>query len=375
MGVSRFSSCAWVAGITACVFTGSASGISFSFDGLSPEWTVGVQGVAGAGILAPGDIFTPLASYGPIATPVAPPGLLVINLPGEINALSYGRAPASFNANDWANFSLDRGAAGLAGTASANEFSFGAGVSEQSSDVFRSVFNNTNTIFADGDGVVQAGNPNPAAFPLGTGEFATFPFPPQPPIPPSGGADLDALDLRFNTNAQGGSPTGTIFMSVDASTAGGLGFSAGDVLVDPSGLGTATPAFYASDAVLGLLPGGNDIDALVVYDDGDNVYLPGTDIVLFSLAPGSSYLGQLDPISGLAINEGDILIDGTSAQLLLGSLSPNAAILHTAESLGLRTTRAGFAGNDNLNALDVPEPAAFMVLSCMTLTVLRRRTA
>ncbi len=376
MGGSRFNRCVFVAGLSAVMLTGSANGISFSIDGLSPEFTVGVQGVAGAGVITPGDIYTPVASFAGVGlTPVAPPGVLTINLPGEVNALSFGRAPASFNANHPASFSLDRGSAGVAGTASANEFA-GAGLgSEQSSDIFRSTFNNTNTIFGDGDGVSQVGNPNPAAFPLNVGETATFPFPPQPPFPPSNSSDLDALDLRFSPSAGGGgppSPTGRIFLSVDTGTAPSLGFSAGDVLVDPSGLGTATPGFYANEAVLGLI-GANDIDALVVYDDGDNVFLPGTDIVLFSLAPGSGHLGLLDPISGLAINEGDILIDGASAQALLGSLSPNAAILHTAESLGLRTTRAGLGGNDNLNALDIPEPATGLLL-CVTVPFVVRRS-
>ena len=375
MGTSNFRASVFLAGLTAAVFTGSANGISFSIDGLSPEFTVGIQGVAGAGVIAPGDIYTPVASFAGVGlTPVAPPGVLTINLPGEVNALSFGRAPASFSANHPASFSLDRGSAGVVGTASANEFN-GAGLgSEQSSDIFRSVYNNSNTLFGDGDGVSQFGNPNPAGFPLNVGETATYPFPPQPPIPPSNSSDLDALDLRFSPSAGGGgppSPTGRIFLSVDASTAGSLGFSAGDVLVDPSGLGTANPNFYASSAILGLV-GPNDIDALVVYDDGDNIFQPGTDIVLFSLAPGSAYLGQLDPITGLAITEGDILIDGASAQLLLGSLSPNAAILHTAESLGLRTTRAGLAGNDNLNALDVPEPATGLLLFVTASAVLRR---
>ena len=117
MGVDSITKCAWIAGLTACVFTGSVSGISFSIDGLSPEFTVGVQFVAGAGVILPGEIFTPAASFGPVATPVAPPGVFVIPLPGEVNALSYGRAPASFSANDPASFSLDRGSAGLAGTA------------------------------------------------------------------------------------------------------------------------------------------------------------------------------------------------------------------------------------------------------------------
>ncbi len=362
------------AGLVVCAAVGHAQAISFSIDSQSPEWTVGVLGVAPAGAIAPGDIFTPVASYAGVGlTPVAPPGVLTMNLPGEVDALSFGRAPASFSSNHPASFSLDRGSAGLAGTASANEFNFGVVASEQSSDIFRSTFNNTNTIFGDGDGAVQFGNPNPAAFPLNVGEPATFPFPPQPPFPPSLSSDLDALDLRFNTNGPGGSPTGRTFLSLDTASAFGLGFSGADVLIDPAGIGTANPLLYALQGQLGLLPGGNDIDALVVYDDGDNLYQPGRDIVLFSLAPGSSHLGQIDPISGVQINEGDILIDGAAAQALLGSVSPNAAILHTAESLGLRTMRAGFGGNDNLNAMDVPEPGSYLILSTIALVMARRR--
>lgn len=39
-----------------------------------------------------------------------------------------------------------------------------------------------------------------------------------------------------------------------------------------------------------------------------------------------------------------------------------AGDLQAAESLGLRATRAGLAGNDNLNALDVPEPGTLCLL-------------
>jgi hypothetical protein len=372
MGVEKITTCACIAGLTACVFAGSASGISFSIDGLSPEFTVGVQGVAPAGLILPGDIFTPLAQLGPVVTPVAPPGLLQVSFPGEVNALSFGRSPLTFSTNTPAFFSLDRASAGVAGTASGNEFSFGAGVSEQSSDVFRSVFNNTNTIFADGDGVVQPGNPNPAAFPLGVSEFATFPFPPGP-LPPVGGGDLDALDLRFDTTGSG-SPTGRNFFSVDASTAAGMFVSTSDVLLDATGMSLVAPTVYAFDFQLGLTPGMNDIDALIVYDDGDNLYNPGNDIILFSLAPGSAQLGLTDPITGVQFSEGDILIDAAGAQSVLGTLGNSPAILHTAESLGLRTTRSGAFANDNLNALDVPEPASWLLLSLPAAAWLRRRS-
>jgi hypothetical protein len=294
---------------------------------------------------------------------------------GEVDGISFGRSPSTFSSSAGVVFSLDRGSSGVAGTASANEFGFGGGVSEQSSDIFLSALNGTNTLFADGDGVVQAGNPNPAAFPLGTGEFATYPFPPGPP-PAVGGADLDALDLRANLFAPG-SPTGRLFFSLDPVSA--APFSGGDVLVDPTG-GGGLSNLYANEAVLGilpfpLLPGSNDIDALVVFDDGDNSFGAGVDIVLFSLAPGSAYLGQIDPLTGLAIEPGDVLIDATSAQVLLGTpIGTGAAILHTAESLGLRTVRAGFQSGDNLNALDVvPEPASVALLAIGALLFMLRR--
>ena len=362
-----------------------AWGQSFSIDVGSPEITVGVSGSVGPGGLQPGEIFIPLAAFGAVAPPVAPPALtsLIVISPGEVDGLSFGRRPPSvFIGNEPVVFSLDRSSSGLAGTASANEFNFGSGVSEQSSDLFLSTFNATNTLFADGDGVVQAGNPNPAAFPLGAGEFATFPFPPGPP-PPLGGADLDAVDLRANLFGPG-SPTGRVFYSLDASSASAIGFSGGDVLVDPTGLGNPA-SVYASEMLLEILPigappGSNDIDALVVYDDGDNVFSPGGglvspgDFVLFSLAPGSAYLGQLDPITGLAIEAGDILMDGPSARALLGTATVGAAIFHTAESLGLRTVRQGFPSSDNLDALDVvPEPVSVLQLLLGVAVVCCRR--
>lgn len=346
---------------------------SFSIDAGSPEITVGVQGSVGPGVLQPGEIFIPVAAFGPVVPPVTPPAITSFQAStGEVNAISFGRRPPSiFVGNEPVVFSLDRSSSGVAGTASANEFVFGGGVSEQSSDVFRSIANGTNTLFADGDGVVQGSNPNPAAFPLGTGEFATFPFPPGP-LPPLGGADLDAFDLRASLSGLP-SPTGRVFFSLDPASAGASGFTGGDVLVDPTALGNP-PNVYANEIQLEILPigvppGSNDLDALAVYDDGDNVFTPGGqlvspgDFVLFSLAPGSAYLGQLDPLTGRAIEAGDILMDGPSARALLGTVTPGAAIFRTAESLGLRTVRGGSLVSDNLNALDViPEPSSLLLL-------------
>jgi len=68
-------------------------------------------------------------------------------------------------------------------------------------------------------------------------------------------------------------------------------------------------------------------------------------------------------VSGLAINEGDILIDDFIAIALLGSSGGLAAILPPAESLGLFTLRGGDLSNGNLHALDiVPEPTTGLLL-------------
>ena len=344
-----------------------ARGQTFSIDVNSPEVVVGSE--------QPGNLYIPAAAFGPVVPPVVPPAVLNLNMTGELDALSFGRALNTFSTSAAVVFSLDRGSAGVAGTASSNEFNSGGGVSEQSSDVFHSKLAGTNTLFADGDGVVQAGNPNPAAFPLGTGEFPTYPFPPGPP-PAVGGADLDAFDLRANLFGPG-SPTGRMFFSLDSLSASP--FSGGDVLVDPTG-GGGLSNLYANEFSLGILPipflpGSNDLDALVVYDDGDNSFAAGLDIVLFSLAPGSTYLGQSDPLTGVAIEAGDVLIDAASAQAILGTpFGTGAAILHTAESLGLRTMRAGFQSSDNLNALDVvPEPASVTLLVLGGLAATLRR--
>lgn len=173
------------------------------------------------------------------------------------------------------------------------------------------------------------------------------------PPPPTILGDVDAIDLRGTVGGTG-SPTGVYFTSLSTASASSAGFSGADILL--GGM------VYASALSLGLSVL-DDIDALVVFDDGDGIFLPGTDIVLFSLAPGSMSLGSIDPVSGLAINEGDILIDDASAVVLLGSSGGLAASLHPAESLGLFTIRGGDLSNGNLNALDVvPEPTTALLL-------------
>ena len=359
-----------------------ASGQAFSIDSLSPTVT--------SGFGLHDDIF--LGQSSPAPSPI-PPFLYVPGSGFEVDALSFGRPLHEFSISAPASFSVSRGSFGVAGTASAVESTAG----EESSDVYGSTYGGTNTLTFDGDGVATA--PNPAVPSLSVAEPATFL--PVPIPPPVAVGDVDALDMQTLLAVPGPLPS-HIYFSIDAASAAGPVYgptsSAADIYVGtsfpPAGTydspaGPGLPPFspsgvqpYALEILLGIgtIPGTNDLDAVVVFDDGDAIFTPGTDIIAFSLAPGSSYIGMLDPISGIPISPGDILLDATSAMTILGSLGPGAAILHTAESIGLRTLRSGFlGGDDNLNALDlvIPEPATVVLLAAgaLALALVRRRRA
>jgi hypothetical protein len=359
----------------------SSSAQSFSVDSISP--TVQVSGGFAD------DVYNPVPGGIPPVFPapfIGLPGAGLNNL--ENDGFSYGRPLNAFSKTAPAYFSVDLGAHGLAGTAVSVEFNASGG-SEASSDVFFSNYIGGNALRFDGDGLATA--PNPAAPPLGVAEAGSYPVP--MPIPPSLTGDVDGLDLRnvvMGPTTGPSSPTGVIFFSLLNTSAYGPGFSPGDIFVAPGVPGYSVPSGpslppvspgvpqpYANEAALGMLPPlvGNDIDALVVFDNGDNIYQPGSDIILFSLRSGSPYLSAFDPITGVQFSPGDILIDGTSAMALLGSATPVPAILHTAESLGLHTIRSGSQQNDELNALDVfvPEPNAGLLATLAAIGLLAFR--
>lgn len=371
--------------VVALLAAASQAQVSFSIDILSPS-VRSAQITFPNPTVFPDDIFDEMSMVGF----APPPPLLQINGIGlggmggsfvEVNAYSQGRPLSQFSTSAPAVFSVDRGSAGVGGTASSNEFNIPG--SEQSSDLFFSIFNSNNTLFRDGDGV--ASGANPAAPPLALAEPTTVGGP-IVPIPPSSVGDLDGLDLRMSA---GVSPSTRIYFSVDQGTVtvgtyGGT-ISAADIFVNQltsgynqplGGVAGNPPAapVYAPESALGFGQFiGNDLDALVVFDDGDGQYLPGTDIIVFSLAPGSGFLGQTDSLLGLTVSPGDILVDGSTA-VALGAANPTVGILHTAESLGLRTMRTGqFQSDDNLNALDIPEPATLALLLLGGLALLRRR--
>jgi hypothetical protein len=264
-------------------------------------------------------------------------------------------------------FSVDRLALGVPGTAVAVETGVGGGPGHAAADVFRTFAPfgvPANVQIYDGNGVLTAPN---AGLPLGLVEG---------PAPVPGFDNVDGLDL---TGPSVG-PGAFVYFSVDAGSAAGPyggAVTQADVLVGPGVAGFDAPAgtlVYAAAAALGLNPaGGDDIDALVVFDNGDFVFTPSIDTILFSLAPGSPTLLLIAGPGGAAATAGDILMDG-------GLVGAPPVLALAAEALGLQTLRAGagFLQDDNLDALSItviPEPGAIAgaVLGIVACVAFRRR--
>ena len=226
---------------------------------------------------------------------------------------------------------------------------------------------------------------------------------------PDLGHNLDALDLGTSTPDL----LGPIYYSLDGPFADPLepagafapggapnsatgpanGVSGASILLSPAP--GAASLVYAAAAALGLdLVGGaasDDLDALLLIDDGDGLFTPdnpltaaieGTDFVLFSVRRGSAVIGMLDSMFGVPIGPGDILTIPTAGG---GTVFPSLYI--SAEALGLGTIRSGTAGvfgpldeGDDLDALSafdavIPIPATLplMASALAGLAVLRRR--
>ncbi len=300
----------------------------------------------------------------------------------EVNAISFGR-DARLRPNPAYRFNVlfsvdefSRGRQGAAGS-SADVFSESAGAEASTDLYFSSLVGagpftaQANRAYADGDGNrVQQGAAS--VFGLGLVE----PTIPEPSTLDSGD-NIDAVEYGEAFQAS----SDRLFFSLESGRArcfeqGSSFDSAGNQVV----LGSATPAssadvlvwsaalggvaVYASAAELGLdqfQVSEDDIDALMVFENGQFGYTPpvnlydwnssqGSDLILFSVRCGSNIVGQIDPVTNRAISEGDILI-----KLDNGSLLPQVFI--PAEALGLRSTAAGDLVNDELNALDIFDDA------------------
>jgi len=399
--------------LIAVVFIAAVS-LSFVPALAQPTYSIDFQGptalapaLGGPGIVSDGDILTPLppgippfpptvvytAGFGPVGLGLAPTPLLGGSHGGvEVDALSYGmdsmfgplEPDPVFFSHSW-TFSVDEFAVGIPTpvaipsvfTEGASGFFGGPGIMEASADVFTARVQpgltvpppplpalpfTSNIQFADGDGSTAPGLNliEPPNFPTVGG----FPDP---------GDNLDAWDTD--------TPLGVvpIYYSLDSdSVLGGPfpidplegppvssgsalvnGFVGGDVLVSP--VTGAPPALYAPAALLGLDdiagPDTDDLDALVLFDDGDGIYTPagfpydwvfapGTDMLLYSVRRGSAIIGVPDAISGVPITEGDILVgvvdplDGLPMQDGIDG-DIDVGIFVFAEQLGLGTVRSG----------------------------------
>jgi hypothetical protein len=146
-------------------------------------------------------------------------------------------------------------------------------------------------------------------------------------------------------------------------------FAPGDILM-ATGPGNATVAYArATELGLDIDPFNefkDDIDALILWDDGDGVYERASepyawleenvDMLIFSVRRGSPVIGRLDSIFGIPICEGDLLVppvgDGAS---LTGGGGNAPGIFVAAESMGLRGGRDGKSAGDDLGGADTSE--------------------
>ena len=366
-------------------------GMTFSMDFQGPSR--GVAGPWGTPVFE-GDILTPsarppLGPWRPEILPPTPPGPVIQSAAGpgfdlgltptpmgitEVDALSYG-----VDSGSRLRFSVDEWASGLGGAVNGvmDEQFPPFPVAEAAADTFTyvsDVFAPTlmgNVVFTDGNGDTRRGvglvEPNFAVAGL-----------------PDSGDNLDAVDTQ--TGAQ--QLTGPVFVSLDAAftdpleggaansgTAQANGFVGGDVVVVTDTVFGPTPNLFISanqlglDRVQGAGPDSDDLDALVLSQNGDGVWAPepgdfsdGNDWILFSVRRGSAVIGRPDSRLGIPIDAGDVL----TAPVPGGS--PFPAIVVRAEALGLNSFRAEplcgttpnmdvSIGCDELDALDTYESA------------------
>lgn len=215
----------------------------------------------------------------------------------DIDALSYG---ADFASGPTVAFSVAPDSGGLPGSAVAAQAA--CKPPQPQADEFSSALDGTNTLVMDGDG--QNGS-CPAAFFLGLQE-----------LPLSD--DLDVLTGQppsFVDPDGDGIPDEAITFSL-ASGSPTLAHLAGGPADIFWVLGGFQPSRYAAATTLGL-QAADDIDALCLGEDGDLLYDPATDVVIFSLAPGSPTLSSLgasaadllEPGPSVAVEAADMGLD------------------------------------------------------------------
>ena len=387
-----------------CVMAVSAFGQTFSIDYQGPT----------AGSVNAGDILVPTPPA-PGPGPLPPPSVAfswsALNLvPGlanhlEIDALSFGKDLPVWEGSQiplhYLRFSVDEFAIGRPGQPTPfNTNTEGLiGSQEASADIFANAAPlavpvpalpafQANIAVLDGDGMAPWGGPG-----LGLVE----PNNPAPFGVPDLGDNLDAyshenfpqLPIFFSLDAAFADPLETVGGMAPPNTGAAVanGFVGGDVLMAQLvgfPVGTIVTTVYAPALQLGLDlqgPDTDDLDALLLWDDGDFEWNLQNDALLFSVRRGSAVVGVTDPVSGLRIEEGDIL----APPLALGQ---PPQIMIPGEAIGVATVRAGFTTGwgvvnpvygadiwaDDLDALgSVPEPTTVSLLAIAGIAFLIRR--
>jgi len=290
----------------------------------------------------------------------------------EVDAISYGNedrypAPIVGVLRPRLYFSVDRFAQGSPTTVGSPSVRTEALARDAASDVFTHLLDlvplqsptiavPSNRLVLDGNGRVST----TGGLAPGLGLFEPHSFPPNP------GADMgDNLDA-LNMGPVPPAGVGSIFFSLDGnlSDPNGIpntnsaqlnGFSPAAVLRKV--LSGGSPTVYANASQLGLHPILDDLDALILAENGDGIFQPsqspydwvgslqgGTDMLLYSVRRGSQIIGQPDSIHGLPIEPGDVLTPPIAG----GNGRPGIFI--AAEALGLQTQRTN-GSRDDLDAV------------------------
>jgi hypothetical protein len=298
----------------------------------------------------------------------------------EVDALSFGFdvpliGPQGFQPGEL-QFSVDPYATGVMASPVPPHVGMEAGAADAAADVMTHFLPFPPGPLGPGPAIGHRGILDGDGFPSASGH--TYPGlgllePCPPPFGPVAlGDNLDALDRMLP-----GLPNMGVYFSLEgvvvdpltgvpgSGSAAAHGFTGADVLFSPPG---GPPMLYAPGFALGLnlvpviVP--DDLDALMLWDNGDGVYQPsqvpmdwlggGTDMLLFSVRRGSPVIGMPDSLWGLPIQEGDILTTPW-----VNGVSPFPGIFYAAELLELASVRSGTAiqpFSDDLDALDLAPP-------------------
>lgn len=275
----------------------------FSTDPQSPE-------VLG-GLVTAGDLLNPDG-----ATPVimVPAGDLGLVQQDDVDALAGGELPLAYDRTFVLIFSVDRGSVGSV-PPDPNLFALGfefnafdqAQKNQEAGDAFMSLLLFTrlgpvpptsalrSSLAENNTLVINHGDAGGVDFSLTPSALSPEDFlPPDAPLGAVDGGTGTFPSLWSQPGVQVGRVLpGQLLFSLSRSSPSALGNGA-RITLDPDPNSPGTESTYLDAAEIGLTPN-DEIDGLIVFEDGDYQFEAGFDQVLFSLAPGSPSLGIFGP--------------------------------------------------------------------------------